>query len=62
MKLDTYFNRQQAPYSGAVAGEQIINIQRSIAFFNIFSFSLEFSFASLNFDHLQNKKINLGFC
>jgi hypothetical protein len=28
---------------------------------NIFSFSLDFSFASLNFDHPQNKKINLGF-
>jgi hypothetical protein len=55
-KLDTYFNRQQTPFSGAVSGEQIIKIQSSIAFVNIFSFSLDFYFASLNFDHPQNKK------
>jgi hypothetical protein len=61
-KLDTYFNRQQAPFSSAIAGEQVIKIQSSIAFVNIFSFSIDFSFASLNFDHPQNRKINLGFC
>jgi hypothetical protein len=60
--FDTTINRQQAPFSGAIAGEQVIKIQSSIAFVNIFSFSLDFSFASLNFDHPQNKKINLGFC
>jgi hypothetical protein len=62
MKFDTHIHRQQAPFSGAVAGEQVIKIQSSIAFVNIFSFSLEFSFASLTFDYPQNKKINLGFC
>jgi hypothetical protein len=56
MNFDTTINRQQAPFSGAVAGEQIIKIQSSIAFVNIFSFSLDFSLASLNFDHPQNKK------
>jgi hypothetical protein len=30
MKLDTYFNRQQAPFSGIVAGEQVIKIQSSL--------------------------------
>jgi hypothetical protein len=53
--FDTIINRQQAPFSCAVAGEQVIRIQSSIAFVNIFSFSLDFSFASLNFDHSQNK-------
>jgi hypothetical protein len=62
-KLDKHIHRQQALFSGAVAGEQVIKIQSSIVFVNIFSFSLDFSFASLNFDHPQNKtKINLGFC
>jgi hypothetical protein len=31
-------NHQQAPFSGAIAGEQVIKIQSSIAFVNIFSF------------------------
>jgi hypothetical protein len=48
--------RQQAPFSGAVAGEQVIKIQFCIVFVIIFSFSFDFSFASLNFDHPQNKK------
>jgi hypothetical protein len=47
--FDTTINRQQA-------GEQVIKIQSSVVFVNIFSFSLDFSFASLNFDHPQNKK------
>jgi hypothetical protein len=51
MNFDTTIKRQQAPFSGAVAREQVIKIQSSIAFVNIFSFSLDFSFASLNFDH-----------
>jgi hypothetical protein len=55
-KLDTYFNRQQVPFSGVVAREQVTMIQPSIAFVNIFSFSREFSFASLNFDRRQTKK------
>jgi hypothetical protein len=54
--FDTNIYRQQAPFSGAIAGEQVIKIQSSIAFVNIFSFSFDFSFASLNFDHPQNKK------
>jgi hypothetical protein len=40
--FDTTINRRQAPFSGAVAGEQVIKIQSSIAFVNIFSFSLDF--------------------
>jgi hypothetical protein len=55
--FDTNVYRQQAPFSGAVAGEQVIKIQSSIAFVNIFIFSLDFSFASLNFDHPQKKSI-----
>jgi hypothetical protein len=30
--VDTTINRQQAPFSGAVTGEQAIEIQSSIAF------------------------------
>jgi hypothetical protein len=52
--FDTTINRQQAPFSGVIIGEQVIKIQSSITFVNIFSFSLDFSFASLNFDHPQN--------
>jgi hypothetical protein len=47
--FDTIINRQQALFSGVVAGEQVIKIQSSIAFVNIFSFSFDFSFASLKF-------------
>jgi hypothetical protein len=54
--FDTIINRQQSPFSGAFAEEQVIKIQSSIAFVNIFSLSLDFSFASLYFDHPQNKK------
>jgi hypothetical protein len=60
--LQVYFNfntniyHEQAPFSGSVAGEQVIKIQSSIAFVIIFSFSFDFYFASLNFDHPQNKK------
>jgi hypothetical protein len=35
-KFDTTINRQQAPFSGAVAGEQAIKIQSSIAYFLVF--------------------------
>jgi hypothetical protein len=55
--FDTNVYRQQAPFSGAVAEEQVIKIQSSIAFVNILFFSLDFSFASLNFDHPQKKSI-----
>jgi hypothetical protein len=36
MNFDTIIYRQQAPFSGAVAGEQAIKIQSSIAFFQFF--------------------------
>jgi hypothetical protein len=42
-KFDTHIHRQQAPFSSAVAGEQVIKIQSSIAFVNIFYFFLDFS-------------------
>jgi hypothetical protein len=41
MKFDMNIHRQQAPFSGAIAGEQAIKIQSSIAsFVNIFQFFL----------------------
>jgi hypothetical protein len=36
MNIDTTINCQQAPFSGAVAGEQAIKIQSSIAYFSVF--------------------------
>jgi hypothetical protein len=30
MNFDTSFNRQQAPFFGAIAGEQVIKIQSSL--------------------------------
>jgi hypothetical protein len=36
MNFDTTINRQQAPFSGAVAGEHAIKIQSSIAYFSVF--------------------------
>jgi hypothetical protein len=36
MKFDTNIHHQQAPISGAVAGEQEIKIQSSIAYFSVF--------------------------
>jgi hypothetical protein len=56
LNFNTNIYHQQAPFSGAVAGEQVIKIQSSIAVVIIFSFYFDFSFASLNFDHPQNKK------
>jgi hypothetical protein len=39
MNFDTTINRQQAPFSGVVAGEQPIKIRSSIALLvNIFQF------------------------
>jgi hypothetical protein len=43
-KLDTHIHRQQAPFSGAVAGEQVIKIRSFIAFCEYFQFSFGFSF------------------
>jgi hypothetical protein len=56
LNFNTNIYRQQASFSGTVAGEQVFKIQSSIAFVIIFSFSFDFSFASHNFDHPQNKK------
>jgi hypothetical protein len=36
MNFDTIIYRQQAPFSGDVAGEQVIKIQSSIAYFSVF--------------------------
>jgi hypothetical protein len=36
MNFDTTINHQQAPFSDAVAGEQAIKIQSSIAYFSVF--------------------------
>jgi hypothetical protein len=36
MKFDTTINHQQAPFSGAIAREQAIKIQSSIAYFSVF--------------------------
>jgi hypothetical protein len=55
--FDTTINHQQAPFSGTIAREQVIKIQSSFAFVNIFSFSLDFSFSSLDLTIL--KKINI---
>jgi hypothetical protein len=38
INFDTDINRQQAPFSSAVAGEQVIKIQSSIVFVIIFCF------------------------
>jgi hypothetical protein len=53
MNFDTMIYRQQAPFSGSVAGEQAIKIQSSIAYFLVF---LLIFFASLKFDHPQKEK------
>jgi hypothetical protein len=53
MNFDTIIYCQQAPFSGAVAGEQAIKIRSSIAYFSVF---LLISFASLKFDHPQKEK------
>jgi hypothetical protein len=49
LKINTNIYHQQAPFSGAVAGEQVIKIPSFIAFCVIFSFLLVFLFASTNF-------------
>jgi hypothetical protein len=60
--FDTTINHQQVPFSGAVAGEQVIKIQSSIAFVNILSFFLIFLLHLLILIILKTKKINLEFC
>jgi hypothetical protein len=42
-------HRQQAPFFGSIAGEQVIKIRSFIAFCVIFSFILVFLFAATNF-------------
>jgi hypothetical protein len=49
LKFNTNIYRHQAPFSGTVAGEQVIKIRSFIAFCVIFSFLLFFLFASTNF-------------
>jgi hypothetical protein len=53
MNFDTITYRQQSPFSGAVAGEQAIKIQSSIAYFLVFLLHL------LCLINLKKKKINL---
>jgi hypothetical protein len=47
-KLEMHIHHQQAPFSGAVAGEQVVKIRSFIAFCEYFQFSFGF-FASTNF-------------
>jgi hypothetical protein len=49
LNFNMNINCQQAPFSGAVAGKQVIKILSFIAFCIIFSFLLVFLFASTNF-------------
>jgi hypothetical protein len=56
MKFDTNIHRQQAPFSGAVAGEQAIKIRSSIAFLVFFSFSFDFLLHLLTLITLKKKK------
>jgi hypothetical protein len=54
-KLDTHIHRQQAPFSGSVAGEQLIEIRSFTGFRKYFQFSFGFSFLHLQtLDHPQN--------
>jgi hypothetical protein len=55
LKFNTNIHRQQAPFSGAVAGEQVIMIQSFIVFCVIFGFLLVFFLHLLTFDHPQNQ-------
>jgi hypothetical protein len=58
MNFDTTIKRQQAPFSGAIAGEQAIRIQSSIAYFFQFFF-FDFLLHLLSLIILKKKKINL---
>jgi hypothetical protein len=55
LKFNTNIYCQQAPFSGYVAGEQVIKIRYFIAFCVIFSFILVFLLHLLIFDHTQNQ-------
>jgi hypothetical protein len=55
LKFNTIIHRQQAPFSGAVAGEQVIKIWSFIAFCVIFSFLLVLFLHLLTFDHPQSQ-------
>jgi hypothetical protein len=55
LKFNMIIHRQQAPFSGAVAWDQVIKIQSFIAFCVIFSFLLVFLFASTNFLSSSNQ-------
>jgi hypothetical protein len=56
MNFDTIIYHQQAPFSGAVAGEQAIKIQCSVSFSQ---FSFDFLLHHLSLIILKKKKINL---
>jgi hypothetical protein len=56
VNFDTNIHCQQAPFSGAVSGEQAIEIQSSITFCEYFSVFLLIFFASLKYGHPQKKK------
>jgi hypothetical protein len=49
LNFNTIIHRQQAPFSGAVAGEQVIKIRSFVTFLCNFQFSFSFLFASTNF-------------
>jgi hypothetical protein len=49
LKFNTNIHHQQAPFSGAIAREQVIKIRSFIAFCVIFSFLLVLVVASTNF-------------
>jgi hypothetical protein len=55
LKSNMIIHCQQAPFSSAVAGEQVIMIRSFIAFCVIFSFLLVFFLHLLNLDHPQNQ-------
>jgi hypothetical protein len=57
MNFDTNIHRQQAPFSGAVSGEQAIKIRSSIALLvNFFQFSFDFLLHLLTLIILKKKK------
>jgi hypothetical protein len=56
MNFDMIIYHQQAPFSGAVAEEQAIKIQSTIAYFSVF---FDFLFHLLSLIILKKKKINL---
>jgi hypothetical protein len=57
MNFDMTINRQQAPFSGSVAGNKQLRSNLVSLFCEyFFRFAFDFSFASLNFDHTQKEK------